>query len=230
MKKKLIFIISGIIVLISFAIVFYDLNGQHPLGLRKTFHSTREMADYLLSFGPWTVAISILVMILQTLFTPLPLFLVAGANGYIFGAAWGIVITMAGALIGSTVAFYLARFIARDYISRRMGKYMEKMDNLSQDSGLKVVFLARLVPVIPSSIVSYAAGLSKMGFGHFFIASVLGKLPEIVIYNALGHSLDRAEGLLTKVTIALVLLVLLVIPLLQKKRTKACSDDQDQQA
>lgn len=218
MKKRLAFIISAIIVLLSFSIVLYDLYGQHPLGLRKTFHTSREMADYLLSFGPWTVAICILVMILQTLFTPVPLFLVASANGYIFGAAWGIVITMAGALIGSTVAFYLARFIARDFISRRMGKYMEKVDHLSHHAGLKMVFMARLVPVIPSSIVSYAAGLSKMGFGHFFIASVLGKLPEIVIYNALGHSLDRAEGLLTKVTIGLILLALLVIPMLQKKR------------
>ncbi len=224
MKKKLTFIISGIIVLISFAIVLHDLYGQHPLGLHKHFHTTRELADYFLSFGPWTVAISILVMIMQTLFTPVPLFLVAGANGYIFGVAWGIVITMAGALIGSTVAFYLARFIARDYISKRMGKYMAKMDNLSQDTGLKVVFLARLVPVIPSSIVSYAAGLSKMGFGHFFIASVLGKLPEIVIYNALGHSIDRAHGIFTKVTIALVLLALLVMPMLQKKKAKVCID------
>jgi uncharacterized membrane protein YdjX (TVP38/TMEM64 family) len=216
MKKKLIFLISAIIVLISFTIVFKDIYSQHPLGLRKTFHTTREMADYLLSFGPWTVTVSILVMILQTLFTPLPLFLVAGANGYIFGVAWGIVITMAGALIGSTVAFYLARFTARDFCSKLMGKYMEKMDQLSH-AGLKVVFLARLVPLIPSSIISYAAGLSKMGFGHFFIASVFGKLPEIVIYNALGHSLDRAEGLLTKVTIALVLAVLLVMPVIKKK-------------
>lgn len=218
MKKAILFYSSLTIVLIAFGIVFYDFTGQHPLGLRGTFKSTREMADYLLSFGAWTVIVSILVMIVQTLFTPLPLFLVAGANGYIFGVAWGIVITMVGALLGSTVAFYLARFIARDFISKKLGKYMQKVDEMSGQAGPKVVFLARLVPVIPSSVVSYAAGLSKMGFGSFFIASVLGKLPEIVIYTTLGHSLDRAQGVLMKVTVALVLLTLLIISLAGKKK------------
>ncbi|GBF35447.1 DedA family inner membrane protein YdjZ [Desulfocucumis palustris] len=217
MKKKILIYFSFIILLLSISVVYYDLFGRHPLGLRRMFNSTREMADYLISFGPWSVVASILMMILQTLFTPVPLFLVAGANGYIFGVAWGIVITMAGALLGSTVAFFLARFIARDFISKRLGKYREKVDQLSERSGMKVVFLARLVPVIPSSVISYAAGLSKMGFGSFFLASVFGKLPEIVIYNALGHSLDRADGLLAKVTIVIILLTLLLFPIWKGK-------------
>jgi len=177
----------------------------------------------LLSFGHWAVLISIVVMIIQTIATPVPLFLVAGANGFIFGIAWGVVITLVGALLGSTVAFFMARFLARDFFTRRLSKYMPQVEEMSRKSGVRVVFLARLVPILPSSVISYAAGLSRMSFKGFFLASVFGKLPEIIIYTALGHSLERAEGLLTKVTVLIVLISLLIISLKSKKMSSFCN-------
>lgn len=165
-------------------------------------------------------------MIIQTIATPVPLFIVAGANGYIFGIAWGIIITLVGALLGSTVAFFMARFLARDYFSKRLAKYMPKVEEMSRQSGARVVFLARLIPILPSSVISYAAGLSKVSFKGFFLASVFGKLPEIIIYTALGHSLERAEGLITRVTVAIILLSLLIFSLHSKK---VASFDEDPQ-
>ncbi|MCL5056431.1 MAG: TVP38/TMEM64 family protein [Actinobacteria bacterium] len=217
MTKKLLFIISVAFVVLAIGAVIIDQARPESFLKLGIFKNSQEIADWLLSFGAWAVIISIAVMIIQTIATPVPLFIVAGANGYIFGIAWGIVITLVGALLGSTVAFFMARFMARDYFSRRLAKYMPKVEEMSKTSGARVVFLARLVPILPSSIISYAAGLSKVSFRGFFVASVFGKLPEIVIYTALGHSLERAEGLITRVTVVIILLSLLIFSLHSKK-------------
>lgn len=220
MSRKKIFIVSLLIVLASFGLVSYELIFSHSLGISGHFSSSQELADYLLSFGVWTVFASIFVMVVQTMFTPLPLFLIAGANGFIFGVVWGIVITMVGAMMGSTIAFYLARLLARDYIIRRLNHhYIKKVDEMSGHRGAKVVFLARLIPVVPSSLISYLAGLSKMSFLGFFLASVFGKLPEIVIYTALGHGLGHVNGITAKVTLVTLLLSLLLFSLSKKSKS-----------
>lgn len=217
MTKKLLFIISVAFVILAVGAVIIDHTRPESLLKLGIFKNSQDIAEWLLSFGAWAVIISIAVMIIQTIATPVPLFIVAGANGYIFGIAWGIVITLVGALLGSTVAFFMARFMARDYFSRRLARYMPKVEEMSKTSGARVVFLARLVPILPSSIISYAAGLSKVSFRGFFVASIFGKLPEIVIYTALGHSLERAEGLITRVTVVIILLSLLIFSLHSKK-------------
>lgn len=223
MGKKLLIILSAAVVIASVGSIILDHLGQDKLTITGMFNNSREMADWLLSFGTWAVLISIVVMIIQTIATPVPLFLVAGANGFIFGIAWGIVITLVGALLGSTVAFFMARFLARDYFTKKLSKYMPQVEEMSKKSGVRVVFLARLVPILPSSVISYAAGLSRMKFRGFFLASVFGKLPEIIIYTALGHSLERAEGLLTKVTVLIVLISLLLISLQSKRVSNFCN-------
>jgi len=217
MTKRLLFIISAAFVTLAIGAVIIDQVRPESFLKLGIFKNSQEIAEWLLSFGAWAVIISIAVMIIQTIATPVPLFIVAGANGYIFGIAWGIVITLVGALLGSTGAFFTARFIARDFFSRRLAKYMPRVEEMSKTSGARVVFLARLVPILPSSIISYAAGLSKVSFRGFFVASVFGKLPEIVIYTALGHSLERAEGLVTRVTVAIILFSLLIFSLHSKK-------------
>ncbi|MHB8158671.1 MAG: TVP38/TMEM64 family protein, partial [Desulfocucumaceae bacterium] len=146
--KKILAAFSIMIVAISIGAIVLNHTGSGNFLRLGIFNNSQEMATWLLSFGAWAVIISISVMIIQTIATPLPLFLVAGANGFIFGVAWGIVITLVGALLGSTVAFFMARFLARDYISRRLSRYMPHVEEMSRKSGARFVFLARLVPIL----------------------------------------------------------------------------------
>lgn len=221
-KKRTILLIIPLII-VAGVLFFASKFNWHPIGEARQFTDPEHLAAYLRSFGPKTVIVSILLMISQTLFTPLPLFLLAGANGFIFGLGYGILITLSGSLIGATIAFYMARGFGRGLISRCIKEtYMAKVDQMSHRGGPWMVFMARLVPVIPSSIISYVAGLSKMTFKGFFIATAIGKLPEIFIYTALGHSFKEAEGIATKVTILLVLITLLAWPLISRaiKKTR----------
>lgn len=214
---------SIIVILFSAASIVYDLISPGSLIINGTFHNSREMAEWLHSFGGWAVLISIIAMIIQAIATPIPLFLAAGANGFIFGITWGVIITLVGAMMGSTLAFFLARFLARDFFSKILTQYMPQVNEMSKKSGVRMVFLARLVPILPNSVVSYAAGLSSINFKWFFLASVFGKIPEIVVYTALGHSLEKAEGLITKITVLIIILSLLYFSLQSKKFLSFCN-------
>lgn len=216
-KIRTMLYFAAFIIAASLLLYIFDMKAL-SFEVVKNFTSPESLAEYLRSFGTKTIVVSILLMILQTLFTPLPLFLLAGANGFIFGLWYGIVITLSGSMIGSTIAFYLARGFARGLVYRYLkAAYMARVERMSCNEGPWMVFMARLIPIIPSSIISYVAGLSKMAFKGFFIATAIGKLPEIVIYTALGHSFSQAEGMATKVTILLILLTVVAWPLLTKR-------------
>lgn len=218
-KKRAI--MSGVFLIIVACVLFYAFDLQsHPIW-QQNFSGPEDLAKYLRSFGAMTVFVSTLLMVVQTLFTPLPLFLLAGANGFIFGLWHGVLITLGGSVLGASIAFYLARGFGRGLVSRFIKEtYMAKVDQMSHSRGPWMVFMARLVPIIPSSIISYVAGLSKMTFKGFFIATAIGKLPEIVIYTTLGHSFQQAEGMATQVTILLILLTALAWPFLSRHLKK----------
>lgn len=181
------------------------------------FTGSRELARYLRSFGMWTVAASIVLMIVQTILTPIPLFVVAGANGFIFGVLRGTVITLTGAMIGASVAFYLARFFRCGFLERKTAPGRYRLAHLDTRTGPRLVLLARLVPVIPSSVISYLAGLSRMSFSTFFLVSVVGKLPEIVLYTFLGRTLGHARSLDLWITAGVLLMPTVYFSLMAKK-------------
>ncbi|GAV22673.1 TVP38/TMEM64 family protein [Carboxydothermus pertinax] len=167
------------------------------------FSSPAELARYLRSFGVLTTVISLFLLVIQTLFTPVPLFILVVANGFIFGVIRGIFLSLAGSVLGATIAFLLARLLGRNFISRYLKpEHLDKVHSFSHKEGPKVVFFARLIPVLPSSIVSYLAGLSNMRFIPYFVATTLGKLPEIVIYSVLGHGLGHLNDLKSQILLA----------------------------
>jgi uncharacterized membrane protein YdjX (TVP38/TMEM64 family) len=154
-----------------------------------------SFVEYIQSFGLWAPVISILLMIVQALAAPLPAFLIAGANGIVFGIGWGSLISWLGGMAGALVSFWLARLLGRDFVSRMTkGKArLGKVDEMSTDHGFKIILVARLLPFISFDLMSYLAGLSKMKIRSFLLATGVGMIPGTVLYTALGHDLLQAQ-------------------------------------
>jgi len=51
-------------------------------------------------------------------FVPFPAEFVALANGMVYGPLWGTVITWVGAMLGASIAFWLARRLGRPFVER----------------------------------------------------------------------------------------------------------------
>lgn len=121
----------------------------------------------------------------------------------------GSVYTIIGAVCGASLSFYIARFLGRTVVEkliRGKGKWFE--DGVEKN-GFLVVFILRLIPLVPFDIISYGTGLSKIKFKDFVLATIVGIIPGILVFINLG---DKALNIKSKqFVISVVLLVLLCL-------------------
>jgi uncharacterized membrane protein YdjX (TVP38/TMEM64 family) len=141
------------------------------------------IGDYLRSFGVWAPVASLGLMLVQAVAAPVPAILVAFANGLAFGIVWGGVLTVAGQTLAAVVCFWIARVLGRapvEALTSRLG--LDAADRWFASRGAPGIFLLRLVPGISFDVVSYAAGLTGIGFGPFVAATALGVTPQAFLY------------------------------------------------
>jgi uncharacterized membrane protein YdjX (TVP38/TMEM64 family) len=141
-----------------------------------------EGARRIEQLGPWAPVVFIIGYALATIcFVPGLVLTLAG--GAIFGLVRGSVYVFAGAVLGSSAAFLVARYLARGAIERRIAgnPRFAAIDRAVGREGRKIVFLLRLSPVFPFNLLNYALGLTRVRFTDCLIAS-LGMIPGTVLY------------------------------------------------
>jgi uncharacterized membrane protein YdjX (TVP38/TMEM64 family) len=93
-------------------------------------------------------------------------------------------------MAGAVLCFYIARYLGRDTVERLTSiKALKTIDDFFKYYGKYAILIARLLPFISFDVVSYAAGLTSMGFGPFFIATGIGQLPATIVYSYIGGML-----------------------------------------
>lgn len=110
------------------------------------------------------------------------------AGGALFGVARGLVVVFLGAVLGSSLAFLLARGAARPAVQRRISgdPRFERIDRAVAENGGRIVLLLRLSPVLPYNLLNYALGLTRVRFRDYVAASV-GMLPGTLLYVYSGR-------------------------------------------
>ncbi|MBB6696308.1 TVP38/TMEM64 family protein [Clostridium algidicarnis] len=146
--------------------------------------------DYILSFGIWAPIISFLLMILQSIAAPLPAFIITFANAGLFGWWQGAILSWVSAMVGAVLCFYISKLLGREAVEKITSKFaLESVDDFFEKHGKYAILIARLLPFISFDLVSYAAGLTSMGFWSFFLATGIGQLPATIIYSYVGGML-----------------------------------------
>ncbi len=109
------------------------------------------------------------------------------AGGAIFGLAKGTIYVFAAALLGSTAAFVIARYFAREAVEKKIAgnARFAAIDRAIGAQGRKIVFLLRLSPAFPFSLLNYALGLTRVSLRDYLLAG-LGMLPGTVLYVYTG--------------------------------------------
>jgi len=118
------------------------------------------------------------------------------AGGAVFGLVRGVVFSFGGALLGSTVAFLLGRYVARRVVERKLATMprFAAIDRAVSAQGRRIVFLLRLSPIVPFNFLNYALGVTRISIKDFAIASA-GMLPGAVMYAYAGKVTGEALAL-----------------------------------
>jgi uncharacterized membrane protein YdjX (TVP38/TMEM64 family) len=176
------FIVS-ISVLVALAVVVwhFDLLSYATLENVRSFNEDHRI------LGPLAF-ILIYVTVIILLLPIIPFAILAGA---VFGLFPGFLYISVGAIIGASVAFYVARHFGRGFvekISRGKFKKIDEYDRKIEKDGFRTVLLIRLIPLSPFKSPNYLLGFTKIRSKDYALGTILGILPESFVFAYLGAS------------------------------------------
>jgi len=155
--------------------------------------AARQLGGYVPAFAAWVDGLGYwgpVVFILgyaAAVVAFVPGSLLTLTAGAIFGLGAGVVYVFVAAVLGSGLAFLVARYLARGAIEQRLAgnARFAAIDRAVGREGLKIVFLLRLCPIFPFNLLNYALGLTQVSFRDYLLAAV-GMLPGTVLYVYYG--------------------------------------------
>jgi uncharacterized membrane protein YdjX (TVP38/TMEM64 family) len=154
--------------------------------------------------------ISIFISIIVALLGVIPSFFITAANILFFGFWEGTAISFIGESVGAIIAFLLYRAGFKKSISIQLQKY-PKVQRLTEAEGRQAFLLIlalRLIPYVPSGLVTFAASIGRVSALTFLIASSTGKLPALLL-EAFSVYEVMQFGLIGKMLLTTISLLLL---------------------
>jgi uncharacterized membrane protein YdjX (TVP38/TMEM64 family) len=152
---------------------------------------TGELREDLRGLGVGGVLIT-LVLALAHVVIWYPAEILDLAVGYVYGFWGGLVLAMVGWLLNALVAYWIGRHAARPALYRFVGQArFDRLEQAVEAGGATLLLGIRLVPVIPFSLFSMAAGAARADLFMFIWTTIVGYLPLTVVFVYLGSQLEE---------------------------------------
>lgn len=212
-----------------FGFLVVGLGARYGVQLSSLLYS---LESTITEMRVWGLVLSTLVASLWAILC-LPGPIILGFIGTVFShePLIGLLIVWTADSVAEWVGFVTARYFGREQVIERIGDkpWFTWLEEQIEQRGVYAVFLVRMMPFFPNSVANYALGLTSLRFWPYFIASVLGSLPNLALYifgtagvvNLVKHGFREdinyafAAGVLILTTI-----LLLGLNAILKKRTK----------
>lgn len=138
--------------------------------------------------------VSTLLNVIISISGVLPSAFLTAVNIAVFDFKIGLILSIVGEAIGAIVSFILYRngLIRLSKKHHFKNKYLLKLKNTKGMDAILLVLFLRILPFIPSGMVTLVASYSRMGIYTFGVASTVGKVPSLFIE---AYAVDRALDL-----------------------------------
>ncbi len=160
-----------------------------------TLKQSRIAIAQLIAARPLLAAAAFFLFCLVATAACFPVAPLLGVSGGAFFGLWpGLTIVLFASSIGSTIAFFDARYLLRDWVRRRFARRIEAIDRGIEAHGGLYLLTLRLNPIIPYWLVNLTMGLTAMKLRTYAALTVAGLLPATFIYVDAGTRLATIEG------------------------------------
>ena len=179
--------LAGVVVLASLVLAM----GWHRELSLENLVRHRATLDALIS-SHWLLAIAAFVasyIALVTLSLPGAVIMTV-SSGILFGAFAGGLASIAGATIGATLLFLIARTAFGEHLARRAGPLMARLTEGFREDAFNYLLFLRLVPAFPFFMVNLVAALVGVRLATFVAATGLGIVPGTFAFAFAGAGLD----------------------------------------
>lgn len=184
-KETVGIILRAVVAMILFvvAIVNYDkLSNLNVEALLSQFDKTGVI-----------VAIVLALYFIKGLIFVLPASVIYVAVGVILDTWLAIGVNVLGIIIEILAAYFLGRFLGKDYVHRLLSKKEAGRKILATKFQDKkwLIFVTRLLPVFPIDFLSLFFGATRSNGVMHFILSVAGLAPRVILFTIIGDNLFK---------------------------------------
>jgi uncharacterized membrane protein YdjX (TVP38/TMEM64 family) len=124
---------------------------------------------------------------------PYPAEIVNAAAGFAYGFFGGLGIVAVGWMISAIICYWFGTGVARPLLDRWFGaERFEHFERMVERGGVTLLIALRLLPIVPFSLISAAAGAARVPFGRYCWTTAIGFLPITALAVYLG---TRLEGI-----------------------------------
>jgi uncharacterized membrane protein YdjX (TVP38/TMEM64 family) len=178
--------LGGILVGAALALAIPPLRDAVSEAVQGDTESVREdlggdLAGALLVFG--------LAMVHVIVWYPAEI--LDAAAGFVFGFGVGFPLVMASWVISGLGAYAVGRYAARPPLYRIAGRdRFERIEALIHRGGATFLLAARLIPIMPFSILGYVCGAARVPVVRFTWTTAVGYAPITAYFTYLGSKLE----------------------------------------
>ncbi|MBV7468873.1 FAD-dependent oxidoreductase [Aeromonas sp. sif0611] len=182
--RLLLLLVMGSLVSAFFA---FDFDAYLSLS-RLQAHQVQASAWVQAHFGQAALLFTLLYVATTALSLPGAALLTLGGSA-LFGVGWGLLLVSFASTLGATLAFLSARFLLRDWVSRRFGDKLATFEAGMAKDGAFYLLSLRLIPLFPFFLVNLLMGLTPIRVSTYYWVSQLGMLPGTFVYVLAGSEL-----------------------------------------
>jgi len=218
-KRTRAVLIAKIILLVLFLSIVVFFSIKFAPRITRLMSKPDQFREFLLSYGPVSALIYILIQAAQVIIAVIPGEVVQLAGGYAFGTVLGTLYSVIGIFLGTLVVFFATRVLGfslvRTFVSK---KNMEKFDFLINSPKSEIaMFVLFLIPGIPKDTLVYIAGITPIKPVKFLLIATIGRFPGLLGSSYIGANLQERDYLAVWI-ISIVALACFVIGLLAKDK------------
>lgn len=191
-----------------------------PLGRLFSREHLSETVNYLrgLWYGPIVLILSYAIGCVFAV--PASVFILAA--GIIWGWKLGVTYAMTGAMLGASASYFAGQFLGEGLLDR-FGRAGQMVRNQVSRNGFVSMLIARLIPGPPFAVWNYAAGIARMNFGEYFLATLLGTLPAHIVFAYCADALfngtmTQGDAVKRLAIVAGLLIAMIALTTLLKRR------------
>ena len=168
------------LVLIGFVLKYTELGAVFDESWIDSYVRGRRLGGY------------IIFICLGVVFTGLglPRQIISFLAGYAFGFVQGIGLALVATILGCMASFYFARFLGRDFVVQKFSDKVRSLDNFLNQNPITMTLLIRFLPIGSNLASNLAAGVSGVRGLPFFFGSMIGYLPQTIVFALVGSGMS----------------------------------------
>lgn len=223
-KKMLLFQrTAAVLVCAALLAAFLFCYFKYSKQIYEIFGDPESVKTFLGQFNGFDKLVFVAIRAFQTVIKIIPAEPFEIVSGILYGTWGGMLLCMAGTLLGSVVIIALTKAFGRRLVSLFVP--VEKIDSLkflqNEKSVYFTLFLIFLIPGTPKDIITYVAGLTKLDMKKFMLVTGIARIPSILVSTWCGEQIINQNYKIAITVFAATLIVTAAFSLIYKKVSSA---------